>query len=244
MRYGAFMLILAISAIAAAHGASPAQSDIWSDLGLSNPLSILIVASFISGISIVIAIFLKSASEQAKKVIFFFIAAPIVISTVYLVASTVYLNFVSETGGPVHWHADYEVWACGVKYELADPTGWDNKVGSPTLHEHNDNRIHVEGVLLKKSEVSLRNFFVQAGGDFDEGILTIPTAEGVKSWSDGDKCGGKSAKWYVFVNGQAVEDGHDYVLSPQTLVPPGDTIKIVFSEKPPGLINPAIGGPP
>jgi hypothetical protein len=244
------MLLIAFSFLAISFAAEDPQAieaihkDPWSYLGLPNPVTFLILASFISGLGIFLAIFLKNVSNQAKKIVFAMIAAPIALATVYLGGSTVYLNFVSETGGPVHWHADYEIWACGVKYELADPTGWDNKVGSPTIHEHNDNRIHVEGVLLKKEEASLRNYFIQAGGNFDGTSLTIPTHDGVMTWSDGDKCDGKPAKWYVFVNGEAVENPQDYVISPYTLVPPGDTIKLVFTEMSPRLVDTSIGGPP
>ncbi|MEW6035095.1 MAG: hypothetical protein AB1529_00640 [Candidatus Micrarchaeota archaeon] len=220
------------------------HDDPWAFLGVPNPLHVLYAAALVSGLAVFYAIFARF-SEEAKKLVFFVIAAPIGLSTIYLGATTVYLNAVSESAGPVHWHADFEIWACGEKYELADPSGLDNKVGSPVVHEHNDNRMHVEGVLLKKGEASLRNFLIQAGGNFDEDSLTLPTNAGVMSWNDGDLCNGRPARWHVFVNGEPLgDDAHDYVISPYELVPPGDAIKFVFTEKKPDEVNPDIGGPP
>jgi len=108
----------------------------------------------------VIALYTKThASEKTKHFLFFAIAIPVVIATLYLGGATVYLNLVSETGGPIHWHADIEVWVCDEKYELKDPEGFDNRLGPVILHEHNDNRLHVEGLLLDIKQVSLGEFF-------------------------------------------------------------------------------------
>ncbi|HSB46619.1 MAG TPA: hypothetical protein VLD37_01295 [Candidatus Bilamarchaeum sp.] len=250
MRFRAALLMIAFSALSfCAEGGSieNIHADPWGYLGLPNPLFAVYAASLVSGLAIFYAIFVKSTSEQAKKTVYLFISAPIIAATAYLAGSTLYLNLVSETKGPVHWHADYEVWACDREYELIDPTGIENRIGTPVVHEHNDNRIHVEGVLLKKEEASLRNFFVQAGGNFDNNSLTLPTNDGVMTWSDGDLCNGRSARWLTFVNGEPVDDGPGYVISPYT-VDNGpvkiDRIKLVFTEKPAALINADIGGPP
>ena len=248
------LLLLAISiAVSAAHDGDDSieaiHSNPWEYIGIPVPLDVLMVSAVISGLAVFYSIFVKGMSEDAKRAVFFIIGAPIAISTAYLMISTVVLNLASETGGPVHWHADYEVWACGEKFELIDPTGLDNKVGSPVLHEHNDNRIHVEGVLLKREEASLRNFFIQVGGNFDEDSLTMPTNDEVRTWNNGDKCSNLPAKWYVFVNGTLLDPAtaHDYVMSPLTIDSPNykiDRIKLVFTEKNPTTVNPDIGGPP
>ncbi len=247
MRQMVLFIILLLSAASFSHieGTEEGPSGtVWARLGIPEPLNVLYLVSLVSGFSLFYAVFVKNTSEQTKKIVYFFIAAPIVIGTIYLAASTVYMNLTSETGGPVHWHADYEIWACGIQYSLGDPMGMENRVGSSAIHEHNDNRIHVEGVLLNKSEASLRNFFVQVGGNFDEDSLTLPTSEGVYTWNNRDKCNGKSAKWYVFVNDELNEDPHDYVISPWSNVPPGDRIKFVFTEKNLSQINTTLGGPP
>jgi hypothetical protein len=247
-------MIFVLSAISAAHEENDVSieeihSNPWAYLGIPEPLNVLLICSLLSGLAIFYSIFVKSVSDNAKKIVFFAITAPIAISTIYLVAATVLLNNASETQGPVHWHADFEVWVCGEKFELIDPTGLDNKVGSPTIHEHNDNRMHVEGVLIKKQEASLRNFFIQVGGNFDETSLTLPTNDGVRTWKNGEPCNGRPAKWHAFVNDKPLsDDAHDYVLAPFTITRSqggdGDLIKIVFSEKNPNLINSELGVEP
>ena len=225
------MLLLPVVAFAHEEGMS-----LWEELGLPDPLSVLVWTGLIFALFTAFSIYYRNGmGKHAKKVVFACIVIPIVAGTLYLAGTTVYLNLISETGGPVHWHADYEVWACGVKYELADPHGLDNKVGSPVLHEHNDNRIHVEGVLLHREDASLNEFFRVIGGGFDGTTLSLPTNDGIKTWKNGDLCAGKPGKWYTFVNGQLSESNH--VLAGYTDVPPGDIIKVVFSEKDQGSIN-------
>jgi hypothetical protein len=249
------LLVLALASISAAHEEDDASieelhRDPWSYLGIPDPMNVLFISSFLSGLAIFYSLFMKNASETAKKIVFLAISAPIAFTTIYVVAATILLNNASETEGPVHWHADFEIWACGEKFELINPTGIDNKVGSPTVHEHNDNRMHIEGVLLKKEEASLRNFFIQVGGNFDETSLTLPTNEGVRTWNNGETCNGRPAKWHVFVNGDLLPNGaaHDYVLAPYAITRTqggdGDLIKMVFSEKNPNIINPELGVEP
>ena len=181
-------------------------------------------------------------SEQGKKIIFVVIAVPIAIATLYLAATTIYLNMISETGGPVHWHADYEIWACGAQYEVIHSTGLDNKVGNPVLHVHDDNRIHAEGVLFKKSDASLGQFFVEVGGKLTTSEFTLPTNNGLKTWKNGELCNGKLAKLQVFVYQVTnpsqflfkqikLDNFDDYVLSGYSNIPPGDCIIIEFDQE-------------
>ena len=215
----------------------------WDYLNIPNPLNVIIVCSLIALIGIAISVF-TIVSEQQKHILFWSIAIPIAVSTLYLIGSTIYMNLISESDGPVHWHADFEIWACGEKINLKDPYGLDNKIGTPVLHEHNDNRIHVEGVLIKLEEASLENFFHQIGGVFDETTLSIPTNSGEFSKTNGDLCNGKRGKWYTFVNGEFKENASHYILSLYPIIPPGDEIKFVFSEKALNTINPNLGDAP
>ncbi len=225
------LLLLAIMPSALAHGAE--EKDIWAQLNLINPNIFLIFAAAIFIAAIILSLlFAKKLKEHHKKILFLAIALPIVISTAYLSATTVYLNAKSESHGPVHWHADYEIFACGERHELAKPEGLKNFVGSPTSHEHGDNRIHIEGVLLKLEQASLHEYFESIGGEFDGGTLGLPTEHGHKKWANGDLCNSRPAKWYVFVNGKLKENAQDYIISPHATVPPGDDIKFVFSDTP------------
>lgn len=244
-----FLLFVAVFvSIAFAHEAilsdiNEIHNDPWAHLNVPNPIHVLIICSSVALVAILISVF-TSVSEEQKHILFWSIAIPIAVSTLYLIGSTIYMNLVSESDGPVHWHADFEIWACGEKITLKDPSGLDNKIGTPVLHEHNDNRIHVEGVLIKLQEASLENFFHQVGGEFDEGILSIPTNSGEFSMKNGDLCNGKRGKWYTFVNGELISDASHYVLSPYPNIPPGDEIKFVFTENAPNSINGSLGGAP
>lgn len=231
-------VMLAFLAILPSAAFAQFAEEVWYDLGLIDPLVPIAWASVVSGFFILASVYYrKHMGEHAKKIAFVAIAIPIIIATAYLSGSTVYLNLRSATGGPIHWHADYEVWACGVQHDLVDPTGLENRVGPPLLHEHNDNRIHVEGVPLHLEDVTLGQFFRAVGGSFDSEGLSFPTNQGVKTWKNGDLCNGSPAKWYTFVDGVLTENGYNHVYAPYSTVPPGNFIKIVFSEKQPGSIN-------
>lgn len=245
-------IILMFSLVLFAHGDEPDEHEehatVWERLNLIDPMDIVYIASLVSGLAIIIALMtIHGLSNQGKKIIFVVIAVPIAIATLYLAGTTVYLNMVSETGGPVHWHADYEIWACGQQYELLDPTGFDNKIGSPIFHEHNDNRIHAEGVLFKKSDARLGKFFTEVGGKLAKSELILPTEDGLKTWKNGEQCDGKPAKLQVFVykivnanpsqksdflyKQTKVDNFDDYVLSEYANVPPGDCIIIEFDQE-------------
>lgn len=239
-----FMMI--ISLLFAHEEETPLTLNVWEQLGIPDPANVVVLAGIVSAVAIVISLMIiNQATEIWKKTLFVIIALPIALATVYLAGTTVYLNTISETGGPVHWHADYEIWACGEKINVIDPTGLDNKVGAPLIHEHNDDRIHVEGVVYRKVDhASLGRFFSEIGGELEHGELIIPTNEGIKTWKSGELCSGRKAELQVFVyrvtnpenqghfeyTQQKVEDFETFVLAPYSNVPPGDCIIIEFGE--------------
>jgi hypothetical protein len=127
--------------------------------------------------------------HSLKTPLFALIAATIVLPTLLLAVSTVYVNVVSESGGPVHWHTDIEFWACGTELEFRDPTGFlSNKIGTATYHEHDDKRIHLEGVVIEKSyDASLEKFMDVTGGSIDQDRITIPVnVDYIENDVDGD----------------------------------------------------------
>src|SRR3990170_2868404 len=109
-------------------------------------------------------------------------------SLVEVSINNLYINTNSLTGGPVHWHAQFEIWICGEKVELVNPTGLSNKVGTEMLHEHNDDFIHIEGVVHDFEDINLHAFFEAAGGEFMKDSLMIPTNEGSVEVKNGDTC--------------------------------------------------------
>ena len=197
--------------------------------------------SLIFGILIVIIVlYYKKMNDTTKKIVFYLLVVVTALTTLYLVVTTLHLNIISATKGPVHWHADFEIWVCGQQIKLAEPKGISNKQGVDLMHAHNDNRIHVEGVLLDKKEASLGAFFHAVGGSLADDGMKISTDNGLLSVHDGDNCGNKPAKLYVFVNGNLIDNPSIYVISPYEKVPPGDRIKFIFTEKAFEEINPSI----
>ena len=182
------------------------------------------------------------ASERLKWALFLGIVVPVLLATAYSAGTTIYLNTISESEGPVHWHADFEVWNCGEQLELEDPIGMSNRVGTALFHEHNDNRIHVEGVVVDTGDVSLHHFFETIGGELRGGMFRVPTHGGDVTAPDGKLCNGQPGKVQVFVykvtnpdergswdvRQRKIQDVGDYVLAPYGQVPPGDCIIVEF----------------
>jgi hypothetical protein len=198
---------------------------------------ILSVASLLLILLAGISLANKKLKPVTKTILFFSIVATVILPTVYLAASTIYLNNISSSKGPVHWHADFEIWTCGQEIELKDPVGLSNKLGTPTLHEHNDKRIHLEGVVVKPEDASVGRFFQVIGGSLTPTSFTIPTNAGELSWHNGMLCNGQEAQVQVFVYKtdsqkyyyqQKLENPQSYIISPQSNVPPGDCIIVEF----------------
>ena len=177
----------------------------------------------------------ESEGAWWKTTIFLGLVLVILANTAYLVGSTLYVNFKSASKGPVHWHADFEVWDCGVEIELIDPKPPSNRVGSPLLHEHNDKEIHVEEAFFDERNVSLGAFFIVVGGDLHSDYLKFPTKEGIIERRNGDLCSdGQPGILQVFLykagsfNQQKLPNPQDYIMTAEQKVPPGDCVIFEF----------------
>jgi hypothetical protein len=204
------------------------------------------IATIILILFIFISFMRKDISEMEKYILFFGIAIAVITVTLYSAGATVYLNMISETSGPVHWHADFEIWNCGEYVDLVEPTGLSNRIGTPVYHEHNDNRVHVEGVVIDYDDVDLETFFSVIGGKMGLDSLSVPTDDGMVTMKNSGQCDGEAAEIQVFVyriiNADATrktgflyeqvklsaDEYVDYVLSPYSYVPPGDCVIIEF----------------
>lgn len=182
---------------------------------------------------------IKKMHKALKIVLFSTISGTVLIVTCFLGASTIFLNTISASSGPVHWHADFEIWNCGKEVDVKDPVGFSNKIGTPILHEHNDKRIHLEGVVVHKEDASLGRFFTVVGGDITPISFSVPTNNGILTRTSGDKCPSNvSAFLQVFVytvkdrlySQQKLLYPQNYIISPQGNVPPADCIIIEFDE--------------
>ncbi len=167
--------------------------DVLASVDLETQISELAIRTVgISAVALVvfilIAVIVNKAPEKVQKYfklpLFIGIAGVMAGSTLILAISTVYLNVKSESGGPVHWHAGIEFWACGTEFNLRDPQGaLSNKVGTATYHEHNDKFIHLEGVVVKKSvDASLDKFMRVTGGYITPTSVGIPLSEDEAAW--------------------------------------------------------------
>lgn len=237
-----FILSILLFPIVLSHGAEEDEFVLdHSKLYPINQLEAVGYGSLIFGILIlIIVIFHKKMNNTIKKNSYFLVVAVSLLVTLYLVITTLHLNIISITKGPVHWHADFEIWVCDKKIELAEPKGLSNKQGVDLMHAHNDDRIHVEGVLLDEKQASLGAFFHAIGGSLSDDGITVPTDNGLIAFHEGDKCNEKPSKLYVFVNENLLSSPSSYVISPYEDVPPGDRIKFVFTEKAIEEINPHI----
>lgn len=201
-------------------------------------LYLLLLGSILLVLFAIIALKAKKLGDEGKKVLFLSIVIATLIPTIVMSASTVYLNVISSSGGPVHWHADFEVWSCGREIDLKDPEGWlSNKIGTATLHEHNDKRIHLEGVVLKPEDASLGKFFDVVGGTLTPSSYSIPTSEGMLTAQNGDSCQSGSGEVQVFAyrtdkdnyySQVKLPDPQNYIIAPFSSVPVGDCIIVEF----------------
>ena len=239
------LVIILFSFVVFSHAEEKVPEEESIDIGetlKSTSANYIMIASIIVGVLTLFAIYNKDKSEKTKIFLFVGIVIPIILATVYSAGSTIYLNLISETQGPVHWHADFEIWDCGQKIDLINPTGFSNRVGNPVFHEHGDDRIHVEGVVIEKNNVDLNNFFEAIGGYLDNSRLKIPTDKKVIEVKNLDLCNGEEGKLQVFLykiknpdaaknwifEQQKLENFEDYVLSSYSQIPPGDCIIIEF----------------
>jgi len=206
----------------------------------NSAIYVVIASAALIGIFILISLYIPKKKNRTKVLLFIGIALPAIFSTVYISGATVYENLVSESKGPVHWHADFEVWNCGKKIDLIDPKGLLNRIGTPEFHEHGDDRIHLEGTVLRKSYVDLHNFFQVVGGNLNNDYLFLPTDDGFLELGTGMECNGQEAQLQVFAykitnpdafansgfyyTQEKVEDFSNYIISPYINVPPGDCI--------------------
>ncbi|MBI2970936.1 MAG: hypothetical protein HYY37_00790 [Candidatus Aenigmarchaeota archaeon] len=240
------LFLLSLASYAFAHGEAVHETETESffhmypqlDVALYGTAALVILGMFV-------VYFGKKFTKFEKKAAFAVMVVTSLAVTGYLIMSTVQLNTIAETGGPVHWHADYEVWACGEKLVLEESEGLANKVGSEVLHHHNDDRIHIEGVLVRKSDASLGAFFGALGGALTGSELSVLMHDGTwKAWKNGDRCpDGTAGTVQVFVYRVAnpaskpwmyaqekLANADAYVISPFGQVPQGDCIIVEFGE--------------
>ncbi len=236
------LLLILFLPLAVAHEESPMEKSTQLK---SRTLYVILGASLLVTILTILALSsFSTISERMRWTLFLGIAIPVLLATFYAAGTTIYLNAVSHSAGPVHWHADFEIWNCGEKVELADPSGLSNRMGSPVFHEHNDNRLHIEGVVVNKEEAELEHFFEFVGGKLTGTSLLIPTNSGIQRLQHGELCNGQPGELQAFLyrvrnpfqkpftyEQVKLHEFSHYIPSPHALVPPGDCLIIEFAEE-------------
>jgi len=167
----------------------------------------------------------KKEVEKIKKLLFVSILLVTIFFSLFIFISTLTTNMQSWTRGPVHWHADLNIEICGEEFLLPSSKGWQNKVGTNLLHTHNDNRMHIEGVIMEREDATLGKFLGEQGIPF--------SSEQIADMKNGYLCNdGLPGKVQLYVNGEKNLEYEDYLISPYATVPPGDKIRIVFEGQP------------
>jgi len=210
----------------------------------TNSIRFAIASGIILGILTIISLLGRGMSEKFKKIIFVLMVIAITTPTVYFVLTTLHINFISQTKGPIHWHADFRIFACGDELRLQESQGLlSNKIGTQIFHHHNDQRIHVEGVVINTTNFELGNFFRTVGANLTQEHFEIPTQDGFVDLSNGDTCpNGQEGVWQAFVYKTEADNPTlvrqikldqytNYLPSPEITIPPGDCIIFEFSEK-------------
>lgn len=239
-------------------------------IDLEQQVSELSIRSSLIGFVVIIGLvvaggLVRNRLPKLKLPIFAGITVLTAVVTTILIGSTIYLNTHSSSKGPVHWHADFEIWACGEPYaatppdesqtdtydKLRDPTGFlSNKIGTSTYHEHNDLRIHLEGVVVTPHDASLGKFFRVISGEITNRSLLIPHNNNQTTYfengqvcPDGTPLAGQTGYVQVYAyrsldrksaSGRSqyrlekVEDPANFIIRDHSSVPPGDCVIIEF----------------
>jgi hypothetical protein len=217
-----------------AYGGANLEADI-----AAFTIRLVLLAGAALALVIATAMAFNKPSDTVKQLLFWSIVGIVCGVTTTLIITTVRLNKLSWSQGPVHWHADYQVWACGRELDLVDPQGkFSNKVGTATLHEHNDKRIHLEGVAVSPNSAMLGRFFQVVGGTITYDSFAFPTNSGVKTYRNGDFCNdttpGLVQAFVYTVNDDKtfyqykLDDPLSYIVRGESQVPPGDCIVLEF----------------
>lgn len=241
-----FLLILNI-VFAHGDGVESAEPDNKLEDGMFKdflPLYIVIAVFIFSAVPFLILFF--SRKNISKKHTYFWIVVYLVSAiTLVIIFDTINLTINSETKGPVHWHADFQIWKCGERLDIVEPEKIVNRIGTRLVHEHGDNRVHVEGIIKDLKSADLHNFFEVIGGSLSENSFSILTNNDVIKASDGELCDGEKGEVQIFLyvvtnvmdnqkSGFLVEQlkvNENYVLSPYQDVPPGDCIIVEFDKR-------------
>lgn len=124
----------------------------------------------------------------------------------------------------IHWHALVDINLCGQHKDLPRAESSDTVHGKAyrgihLLHTHDDNVIHIEGVIPKKEDIALGRFFDAIEVPFDK--------DKIMDVKNGDLCNGKPGLLKMYVNDVPSTSVRDYIIA-ATPDARNQVIKLVF----------------
>jgi hypothetical protein len=172
----------------------------------------------------------------------------------FTASAFVHLSQTSWSNGEIHWHADYEILAENEngeleRLDLIDPGQFcqeyrdgdymckvNDRTGITKFHEHNDNRIHLEGVFQEREEATLAAYFSTFNGTLTSSKLRYPTNEEIVEVSESAET--NNSLKIVVRSGVAderswkvIDNPSEYVISPYKRGPNLDDIFIVWDNQ-------------
>lgn len=204
-------------------------------------------------------------AEGGKRALMLVFLAAVLLPTIFTVTAYIHETQTSWSGGEVHYHADFEVIVDGERRALQDPRLFcerstegsymcrlNDRVGITEYHEHNDQRIHLEGTFKTRDDATLSAFFEAFGGTLTPTGLRYPTNDG---WVNRTEAGNRTLKILVergvggtrdwcaldpaapepdrcidpYLN-EPVTTPEDYVISPYQRGPALDTIFVIYDD--------------
>ena len=152
----------------------------------------------------------KEPEPKVKEGGYFWLA----FALIFLVVCSTGIMWLAQRGktysrGEVHWHAYIDLNICGQKVDLPCPetsgiVHGEEYCGTPMLHHHRDNTLHIEGRIKKKEDIALGKFFDAINETFDK--------DKILDKKNGDLCpDGRPGLVKMYVNGQPRTDFRDYI---------------------------------
>ncbi|QKQ98718.1 hypothetical protein GKQ38_04295 [Candidatus Nanohaloarchaea archaeon] len=192
----------------------------------------------------------------------------ILVPSLYTAGAFLHESQTSWSGGEIHYHADYEVIVntSGNLHtlDLVDPTNYcssattqstlmcklNDRTGITKYHEHNDNRIHLEGIFKEREDATLAAYFETFHGELSNTRMVYPTNNRtVEVTENADKnlkiivnrgtggsrhwciVGDQASKENTCVNpytGELATSPSEYIISPHKKGPSLDDIFIIY----------------
>lgn len=248
--------------------------NFFPDVKFTDHVVKMLIGGFLATIALATISFYREGdmTMHDKNILMSGLLVAVLLPSLYAAGAFVHESQTSWSGGEIHWHADFEVFTEEngelERLNLIDPENFceetthessymcsvNDRVGSTEYHEHNDNRIHVEGTFKNREDATLTAFFEEFEGQLENDKMVFPTNDGeVEIEEDFDKSlkilvrrgVSRDRHWCLIgkkvpqddicrsYDGELAKTPADYVVSPYTRGPNLDDIFIVYDSQNP-----------